>query len=267
MGELYKRGISGFLYIALLIGTASFSNLIFFVVIFVFSSLALYEFQRMQKNFSPLPFLFLGLLMFQLYTQTIHPFVVKGLLYITLTVNTFLAFRIWVKKPIPLNSFQKRGFSYFYLMSSAFFIAVTTTIESSFSNGITLAMYIMIWTNNSFAFLTGKRWGKHLLIPKVSPKKTWEGFWGGAIFCLFSGLILASFQDDYSAGAFVLFALLIIKTATFGDLIESQFKRQAQVKDSGSLIPGHGGFYDRMDSVIFTAPYVYLFFNLIHYVS
>ena len=267
MKELYKRGISGILYVTILLGTGLYTKIGFFSVLFVFSALALFEFQRMQKYLSPIPILFLGLLYYQLFTDTLYPMISSGLLYVTLTVNSYLAIRIAVKKAIPLGPIQKSGFTYFYLMSSAFFIVATHTIESTIPMGITLLMYLLIWTNNSFAYLIGKRWGKHLLLPKVSPKKTWEGFLGGALACLLVCIIIAQFQSDYPLWVFFLLAILIIKAATLGDLIESQFKRQAHLKDSGSLLPGHGGFYDRMDSVLFTAPYVYLFFILITYVS
>jgi len=169
--ELYKRGISGILYVTILLGTGLYTKIGFFSVLFVFSALALFEFQRMQKYLSPIPILFLGLLYYQLFTNTLHPMISSGLLYVTLAVNSYLAIRIAVKKAIPLGPIQKSGFTYFYLMSSAFFIVATHTIESTIPMGITLLMYLLIWTNNSFAYLIGKRWGKHLLLPKVSPKK------------------------------------------------------------------------------------------------
>jgi phosphatidate cytidylyltransferase len=134
-------------------------------------------------------------------------------------------------------------------------------------NGITLSMYFLIWTNNSFAYLAGKKWGKTPLFPEVSPKKTWEGFWGGAFACFLLSIVLLSLHPEFKFWVFPILALIIIVAATLGDLIQSKFKREAQVKDSGSLIPGHGGFYDRMDSVLYTAPFVNLFLIFVNYVS
>lgn len=267
MKEIYKRGISGILYVSILLGTGLYTKIGFFCVLFIFSSLAMFEFQRMQKYLSPFPVIFLFLLYYQLFTYTLHPTITTSLLFLTLGVNSYLAILIAIKKPFPLGPIQKSGLTYFYLMSSAFFIVATYSIENAIPMGITLLMYLLIWTNNSFAYLIGKRWGKKLLLPNVSPKKTWEGFLGGALACILICLLIANYQSEYPLWVFILLAILIIKAATLGDLIESQFKRQAHLKDSGSLLPGHGGFYDRMDSVLFSAPYVYLFFILVKYVS
>ena len=128
-------------------------------------------------------------------------------------------------------------------------------------------MYLLIWVNNSFAYLFGKRWGKTPLFIKVSPKKSWEGFLGGAAMCLLISFALIPYHPNYPSWTFPFSAIVIALAATVGDLVQSKFKRQAAVKDSGSLIPGHGGFYDRMDSVIYTAPFIFLLLMLIRYVS
>jgi phosphatidate cytidylyltransferase len=128
-------------------------------------------------------------------------------------------------------------------------------------------MFALIWTNNSLAYVFGKRWGKTLLFPSISPKKTWEGFWGGGLSCLAISFLLMLLDTGLEKWIFPLLAIVIVLTATIGDLIQSKFKREALVKDSGSLIPGHGGFFDRMDSVLYTAPFIYLVFKISEYVS
>ena len=128
-------------------------------------------------------------------------------------------------------------------------------------------MYLLVWVNNSFAYIFGRKWGKKLLFPNVSPNKTWEGCLGGTLMCLLVGFILISYYPKYHMLTFPFLALIISATSVIGDLIQSKFKRQAAIKDSGYIIPGHGGFYDRMDSVLFTAPFVYLFFILLDHVS
>ena len=87
-------------------------------------------------------------------------------------------------------------------------------------NGITLSMYFLIWTNNSFAYLFGKKWGKNSLFPEVSPKKTWEGFWGGALACFLLSLVLLNFHKEFKIWVFPLLALIIIIASTLGDLIQ-----------------------------------------------
>ncbi|MEL0262206.1 MAG: phosphatidate cytidylyltransferase, partial [Flavobacteriaceae bacterium] len=133
--------------------------------------------------------------------------------------------------------------------------------------GYLLITFILIWTNNSFAYLTGKKWGKTFLFPSISPKKTWEGFWGGTIATLIAALLIAYFDTVFNYLQLFILGVSVSILATLGDLVESQFKRLSGVKDSGSLIPGHGGFYDRMDSVIYTAPYMLIIIQLLAYVS
>ena len=115
--------------------------------------------------------------------------------------------------------------------------------------------------------MVGRKLGKKPLFPSVSPKKTWEGFIGGLIFTFITAYIFQNFYPQQSMGSYITLAFLTSVLATFGDLIQSQFKRYANVKDSGSLIPGHGGFFDRMDSAIFVAPWFYLLLNFKEYVS
>ncbi len=118
-----------------------------------------------------------------------------------------------------------------------------------------------------FMVLMGKLIGKKNLFPSISPKKTWEGMLGGGVLCFLSSFLLVQFHPGYPKWTFPLLSIIIVGTSTTGDLIQSKFKRLALKKDSGILIPGHGGFYDRMDSVLFSAPFVFLFLMLLNYVS
>jgi len=267
MKELQIRSISGLLYVALLVTSAGWSDLAFFTVIFIFSSLSLWEFQRLIHHRSPVSFVLFGLLTYQLFNGNLQPNLHQILLGITLLTSIYLTYCLLAKKEIPTAPFQKSILTFFYLIGSAYFILACVKLEGIQKNSITIIMYLMIWTNNSFAYLFGKRLGKNKLFPSISPKKSWEGFWGGALMCLILGFGFMLLDSNYPKWTFPILALLIVFTATVGDLIQSKFKRQAKVKDSGSLIPGHGGFFDRMDSVLFSAPFVYLFLKFTEYVS
>lgn len=267
MKDLIIRSISGLLYAVLIISAALYSDLSFILIIFIFSSLALYEFQRLIQHNSPVPFILFGLIIYQFYNQQLHPYLHLSLIGLSIGTNLLLAYFLFAQKKITLLPIQKSVVTLFYLVASGYFIIATAALSSTLTNGISISMYLLIWINNSFAYLFGKRWGKKLLFPEVSPKKTWEGFWGGAIICFLVSFILIPYHPTYPFWTFPVLAIITAATATVGDLIQSKFKRQAQVKDSGSLLPGHGGFYDRMDSVLFTAPFIYLFLMLITYVS
>jgi phosphatidate cytidylyltransferase len=128
----------------------------------------------------------------------------------------------------------------------------------------TLGTMIIIASVDTGAFATGLLVGKHPMAPKISPKKTWEGFAGSVVFALAAGIILANtmLQIDWWWGA--VFALLLVGTATAGDLIESLIKRELGTKDASDLLPGHGGFLDRLDSVLpsmFVASVFAIFFS------
>ena len=115
--------------------------------------------------------------------------------------------------------------------------------------------------------MIGKKIGKRKLNEKISPKKTVEGFLGGIMGSLIGGLFIFISTTHYSVTFWLLLALIVSILGTVGDLIQSKFKRLAGVKDSGNMMPGHGGVYDRLDSILFASPFIYLFITLINYVS
>lgn len=122
-------------------------------------------------------------------------------------------------------------------------------------------LFVLIWSSDTFAYLTGKFFGKHKMAPKISPKKTWEGFAGGVVLTLILGFFVEKYFPELR-GNWMMVGLLISIFAPVGDLVESQLKRSFAVKDSGNIIPGHGGILDRLDSFIICAPVIYLYFIL-----
>jgi len=132
--------------------------------------------------------------------------------------------------------------------------------DNSFSWEVFL-LFVLIWSSDSFAYFTGRLFGKHKMAPKISPKKTWEGFAGGVFFTLILGYFIEQKFPDLR-GNWIVVGLLVSIFAPLGDLVESQLKRTFGVKDSGNIIPGHGGVLDRLDSFIIATPVVYLYFIL-----
>ncbi|WP_313502225.1 phosphatidate cytidylyltransferase [Kaistella carnis] len=122
-------------------------------------------------------------------------------------------------------------------------------------------LFVLIWSSDSFAYFTGKFLGKHKMAPKISPKKTWEGFAGGVFFTIILGYFIEMYYPDLR-GNYMIVGLLVSVFGPLGDLVESQLKRTFGVKDSGNIIPGHGGILDRLDSFIICVPVVYLYFIL-----
>lgn len=135
-----------------------------------------------------------------------------------------------------------------------------SSIENTFSLEV-IFLFILIWSSDTFAYLVGKFFGKHKMAPKISPKKTWEGYAGGVVLTLVFSYFIEQYQPQLR-GNWMVVGFLIAAFAPLGDLVESQLKRTFGVKDSGNIIPGHGGVLDRLDSFLICVPVVYLYFIL-----
>ena len=138
--------------------------------------------------------------------------------------------------------------------------------EMPFNPSLVLLMYILTWTFDSFAYLIGRKWGKTKILPLISPKKSWEGFFGGYLFSILASSLSYFIFKDYfnhiSTLSYILITLILPFSATTGDFIESYYKRKAGVKDSGKIMPGHGGILDRMDAFLITIPVIYIIINI-----
>ena len=151
----------------------------------------------------------------------------------------------------------------YVIFSMAFLVLLPINSEGGYNPYLMISVLILIWVNDSFAFLVGKNFGKKKLFVSVSPKKTQEGFLGGLVFALITAYIISKYNNDYSLINWLIIAAIVSIIGTIGDLVESKFKRQANIKDSGTIMPGHGGILDRLDSLLFAAPFVYLYINFI----
>lgn len=135
-------------------------------------------------------------------------------------------------------------------------------IKGGFNFHYPLAFLLLLWANDTGAYLVGVKFGRTKLFERHSPKKTWEGFIGGILISAGVALIINYYFKDLLWNQWVSVAILISCFGTLGDLIESMFKRSINVKDSGGILPGHGGLLDRFDGLFVAAPvvYTYLYF-------
>ena len=186
------------------------------------------------------------------------------LLILSIFVSLFLLRDLFSSKNLT-SVFVKKYFRFvFYITSSFIFIYLIANFNGFYDPSIILGCFILIWVNDSFAYIVGKNFGKQKLFYSISPHKTVEGFLGGLFFCCISASLVSRYIDDsISTQNWLTMAIIISIFGTLGDLIESKFKRESNVKDSGKIMPGHGGILDRLDSIIFASPYIYLFLKLI----
>jgi phosphatidate cytidylyltransferase len=133
------------------------------------------------------------------------------------------------------------------------------TNQPDYHWSLILSLFIFLWVNDTAAYLVGICFGKHKLFERISPKKTWEGFWGGLFFTILSALVFAHFDKDMSIYHWLGLSVAVVVFGTFGDLTESLIKRTLNVKDAGKSLPGHGGFLDRFDSLLLAVYAVVLF--------
>ena len=270
MNESLKRLLSGVVYVALLLIATSYSYTSFYVLFGIFMLIAVYEFCLLVKLNIIIPFLF-GIFTFCLATQ-FKTTQINDLLLLTATlfVSIKCLHLLFISKKEKIDTLSK----YIYTIGYVIFPFIIITKIHAYSPKIVISIFILIWTNDTFAYIVGKSIGKHKLLEKISPKKTIEGFIGGMLFSIIAGILISKFyiqpKPNYLYTSIVIWtisAIIISIFSTLGDLVESKFKRIATVKDSGNIMPGHGGILDRLDSIIFVAPFVYLFYQILYYVS
>ena len=282
MGETLKRAISGAVYVLLLLASILYSTESFLILFGIFLIISIYEFCNLVQVNKTIP-LISGTSIYVLIILISNYYNLKAediqLLDIVLLAITLL---ISIKCVVFLfdNSLQKISNSskYIYLLGYItlpfIFITKISFGIKNYNPKIIIGLLILIWTNDTFAYIVGKSIGKHKLFEKISPKKTIEGFFGGLIFAIFAGYLISMYLikpsaqfSDKSILIWMIIAAIVGVIGTIGDLIESKFKRIAGVKDSGKIMPGHGGVLDRLDSVIFVAPFIFLFYKILYYVS
>jgi phosphatidate cytidylyltransferase len=135
-------------------------------------------------------------------------------------------------------------------------------IHLAYNPWLVMGFFILIWTNDTGAYLAGRAFGKNKLFERISPKKTWEGAIGGLLLTLVAAFLLNKYSSLLNITHWMIIATIIVVFGNLGDLTESLFKRSVNIKDSGSILPGHGGLLDRFDAVLIAAPMVftYLYF-------
>jgi phosphatidate cytidylyltransferase len=135
-------------------------------------------------------------------------------------------------------------------------------VKSGFHPELLAGCFYLVWANDTGAYLSGRKLGKNKLFERISPKKTWEGAAGGAILALALSYPIAQFYTIISFNDWVILAAITVLTGNYGDLVESLYKRSKNIKDSGTLLPGHGGILDRIDSLLMVIPFVFVYLYL-----
>jgi phosphatidate cytidylyltransferase len=269
------RIVAGAVFVSLLLGGILINEYTYYIIFSLITVFSLFEFYGLIEKSAKVPvvrtwnivggfFLFTG----SFYYFTDGASVLAFVPYIIYLLVLFIG-ELYLKRQNPIQSLA-------YSILGQIYIAVPFSLTNylvfiyepgSYHYVYILALLIFIWVNDSFAYLTGMAFGKHRLFERISPKKSWEGFIGGMVVSIGSSLIFAHFFTNLSAPAWLGFAAVTVVSGTWGDLFESLIKRTLGVKDSGNMIPGHGGILDRFDSTILAIPAVFLYLILISHFS
>ena len=260
MKEFKTRLLSSIVYSALLISSVFVSSLSYKIVMFFLCLLTIIEYQKFNKIRNLFSIFFLLTLSILSYFELISYWIFNLILLISLISNTILAILILLNK-LKLNVFKKHFLLFTYLVLSSFFILKIPFDNSIFFEKKILFFLLIIWSNDTFAYIFGKLFGKTFLNQKISPKKTWEGLFFGIFISLITSYLMNIIYFQYDISFVIIATIFICITGIIGDLTQSFLKRNAKVKNSGKIIPGHGGVFDRMDSMIFSAPFYYLIIN------
>ncbi|NND16474.1 MAG: phosphatidate cytidylyltransferase [Eudoraea sp.] len=267
MKELIRRVLTGAVYVVILLAAVFLSSDAFDFLFMVIGLACLYEFKRLVILRGYYIFILYLALWWAFIYFISDQFAIYILLALTLIVNTYLMVYLFSPNRKISSTLKKYVIGLFYVGGGCIFLTMIPYKENSFSQFLILGIFVMVWVNDSFAYIVGSLFGRHKLYSAVSPKKTIEGSLGGMVFALLAAYLLAQYDTLLTLPQWLVLGLIVIVMGDIGDLVESKLKRQARVKDSGAILPGHGGMLDRLDSLIFAAPFAFLMLNLITYVS
>lgn len=263
------RAITGFFFIIVMIGSHLLGHYVFGLFYMLLSAFCLWEFYGLVKKAGIKPNIQSGLLngvliyaVFALITYSSNTDAKKLLFLLPVTLSAIFIQELFKKSDAP---FTNIGYTYlgiiFTIVPFTFFHALAY-IGGTFNFHYPLAFFIMLWANDTGAYLVGSKFGRTKLFERHSPKKTWEGLIGGIIIAAIAAYVIHIYYTEIGLDHLIWMALIISCFGTTGDLIESMFKRSIDVKDSGGILPGHGGLLDRFDGLLIAAPivYAYLYF-------
>ena len=275
MKNFIQRAITGVIFVAVLIGCIIGGPLSFGILFCLISALATVEFCQLMnqqedvqvnRNICTLGSIALFLCFFFYGMNPAETGIFIP--YLAILIYLFIS-ELYLKKKNPINNWAYAMFSQLYvalpfaLLNVLAFQTDGTTSDSQYLFILPLSIFIFNWVNDTGAYCTGMLLGKHPLFKRISPKKSWEGSIGGCVFSIAAAFALAHFFPIMSTAKWVGMGITVVIFGTWGDLTESLMKRQLGIKDSGNILPGHGGMLDRFDSAIMAIPAAVVYLYLI----
>ena len=270
LSNLQQRVIAAIIAVPFLLFCVLYSDYTFLVLFLVVGALAQLEFYKLVGSISdnlPLTFYgtFCGIVM-----HVLTFFIEKGDLayqyYYILSPLLTLIFFIKLYKSKDEKPFKNIAYTFLGIIYVALPFTLLTVLayikNDTYDPNIVLGCLFLLWASDSGAYFAGTKFGKTKLFERVSPKKSWEGSIGGMITAMVVATVIARYYTNYSAFQWYAIGIIIVIAGTYGDLVESLFKRSINIKDSADTIPGHGGFLDRFDGLLLSIPFIIPFVKL-----
>nr|MBD3622806.1 phosphatidate cytidylyltransferase [Sunxiuqinia sp.] len=269
MKNLFVRTLTGIAFIGVIIGSLLTGKYTFGVLFLFIMVIGLREFFNFFNNAEISPNKWLACAIAVLFFITfflVGSGVLPQISYYCLIPIFLLVFitELYRKKKFPFENMAAGILGLIYIALPLSMISLMVfTADHEYNPSLLFALFALIWTYDSGAYLFGMTFGKHRLFERISPKKSWEGAIGGALSAVVAAWAIAHFfMPSIALYHWIILALITVVSATFGDLTESLFKRQFNLKDSSNFLPGHGGILDRFDSLFFAIPSVVLYSKL-----
>jgi len=267
VNNFFQRSLTGLLMVIVLIGSLLLHPFLFALVFLLINIVALIEFYKLaalshsrpQNKYGNIVGTFIFLAGFLWYQFDWGPYV--SLLIIPFLTFIFI-FELYRVRKQPLLHLATTLLGLVYVSFPLMLVNHLAYFDGSYNGKIVLGIFILIWLSDTGAYVFGVTLGKHKLFERISPKKTWEGFIGGIMVSLGGSFLLARYMGIFELHEWAIVAGIVGVFGTLGDLVESMLKRSVSIKDSGNLLPGHGGILDRFDSFLFAIPviFTYLYF-------
>lgn len=267
MNNFFKRTLTAGAFVAVLLGATWFNQLSFSLLFLVITILGLWEFYTLSEKGGSSPQKIAGTIAGAFLFISNYWVVAGNHSLRMLVVNIPVLFLIFIlelfrKKEKPFENIALTFLGIIYVAFPFSLLHHILTIGGNYSYEILFGCWFILWSNDSGAYLAGSAFGKNKLFPRVSPGKSWEGSIGGAIIAYIITWIISGWYTGISRTDWYVIASILIVIGTLGDLVESLYKRSLNVKDSGTLLPGHGGILDRFDSLLMAVPFVFTYLYL-----
>lgn len=268
MNNLLTRALTGTIFVTVLIGAVMWHRYSFIALFLIITILGLWEFYKLaekdnnarpQKLFATVT----GTILFLSFALAALN---ENLRYLSISLPIlFLPFitELYTKSEKPFTNIA-------YTLLGVFYIALPFALwnlmiihGTDYFPRLLLGYFFILWSNDTGAYLVGISMGKHKLFERISPKKTWEGAIGGGCLSLFIAYLISFYFNELRMMDWIIIATIVVIFGSLGDLAKSLLKRSINVKDSGNILPGHGGIIDRFDALLLSSPFIfsYLYFN------